>query len=117
MPVYTPDLGGSIGVLTSQGAYTVLSGQQEETVSDTALTELDLTVPRPERATGILAQAIDAGVMFTLDGTDPTVTPGFVMPEGLLPLYIPLNDENTFTVVREDATDASFRYAWVRVEN
>lgn len=114
MPVYTPDLGGSTGLLTSKGAYTPLGDHSEVTISAVAQ---QLTVPRPLRATGVLIQAVGADILCTIDGTDPTVTPGYIIYDTVEPLYIPLNDEDILTVVRADTDDASVRYQWVRKEN
>lgn len=113
MSILTPQLNHMFGTLTRLGGYTTLGAHQEETVSGTAI---ELSEPRPIEATGLLIQTVDADIQFTIDGTDPTATPGFVLYQNQLPLYIPLLQNNVFTVVRDATTDASVRYQWVAVE-
>lgn len=112
MPVLTPNFGGFLGLIVDLGQYTPLGSHTEDTAGAAAAT---LTEPRPAKATGVLLSCVDAGILFTLDGTDPTVTPGFPIPKDLLPLYIPIPSNVTFTFVREAAVDASVRYQWVLV--
>lgn len=107
-----PDLGNQTGMLMRQGAYSPVDAHTEITAGAAAQT----LTPKPIRATGMLAQSVNEASVFTIDGTDPTVTPGFLLPKELLPVYIPVNDEVTITVARAGTSDASFRYQWVREE-
>ena len=106
-----PRVDNKMGQLSRLGGYTPLGDHAEVAVGVASV-----VLPRPLRATGILIQSVLAGIMFTLDGTDPLVEPGFVLPTDLLPVYIPTNENSVLTVVRELLIDASVRYQWVREE-
>jgi hypothetical protein len=73
---------------------------------------------KPKKATGILIQAVDADIVYTLDGTDPTVTPGFLLKQiALDPLWIVLTRDMTLTIARAGTVDASVRYQFGREQN
>lgn len=107
-----PDIANSTGMLTRQGTYSPVGSH---TVIAAGAVAQTLT-PKPARATGMLVQSVTQPSVFTIDGTDPVATPGFYIPTGLLPVYIPVNDEVVFRVARASVIDASFRYQWVREE-
>lgn len=112
MGISTVDTGNQIGMLTRLGSYSPIGAH---TVLTNGAVATVLT--KPSRATGILIQSVGYASLFTLDGTDPTLTLGFFMPKDQWPIYIPLNDENILTVARAEGTDASLRYQWVREED
>lgn len=112
MGITTVDTGNQIGLLTRLGSYSPIGAHTVLVNDDTAQ-----VLVKPARASGILIQSVGYASLFTLDGTDPTLTLGFYMPKDLLPIYIPMNDENILTVTRAEASDASLRYQWVREED
>jgi hypothetical protein len=112
MGIWTPNVGGIRGSLTRLGAYSPVGDHTEITGGAVAQVLAKPDIP----FTGILIQTVDEESLFTLDGTDPTVEPGFVMPIDW-PVYIPINDDNILTVARAGASDSSIRYQWVREES
>lgn len=113
MGIYTANLDLETGQLVRFGGYTPIGVHTEVTVG--AVTAV---LTRPEvRVTGILIQAVNEPILFTLDGTDPSVEPGFLLPKDLLPIYIPILTANTLSVVRAGTSDSSVRYQWVREES
>lgn len=113
MGIQTPNLDLEQGLLVQFGGYGS-AGQSHQEITVSNATQ---TLARPSAfATGVLIQAVNASILFTLDGTDPAVEPGFLLPKDLVPLYIPILSENTLRVIRATASDSSVRYWWTRVE-
>jgi len=68
------------------------------------------TITIPSGATKIMMQTQTQSVRFTLDGTAPTTTKGFIIVANAVPLIVYLNAaKNTFKVI-ECATTAVFDY-------
>jgi hypothetical protein len=61
---------------------------------------------------GVLLQAIDQDVSFTIDGTTPTASIGFVIKAGADPVLIDMSGGQTLTVIEVTAT-ATVQYQWV----
>lgn len=66
-----------------------------------------------EEATCILLQCEGANVRYTLDGTDPTSSLGFVLTAGADPVLIPMPEGNTLKVL-EAGTSAILQWQWGR---
>lgn len=65
------------------------------TVSPSTATPLE----RPEGANAIILGALTANAFFSLDGTTPTSTDGFVIEATKPPIWIPVGENMTVTVV------------------
>ena len=105
--------GHKVGALVRFGGL-VPVGDHTEATGGAAATIL----VKPKAATGILIQTVDADIVYTLDGTDPTVTPGFVLKQiALDPVWIVLTRDMIFTIARAAAVDASVRYQFAREQN
>jgi hypothetical protein len=72
-----------------------------------------VTLSIPATADGILAQAISQNVRYTLDGSTPTTSKGFVLYAGADPLRIPINPDVTIKVIRV-ANGAELQWQAVR---
>lgn len=71
-----------------------------------------VTISKPAGgAPKILMQACDQNVRFTLDGTAPTTTTGFLLGADDPPVLLYIGDSVTLKVIEETAT-ASFEYQW-----
>jgi len=81
--------------------------------ANTSLTGV-VTVPCPEGATGLLVQAADQNIRFTLDGSGPTSTSGFVLKADDPPVLIPLIPGQAVLFTQETAT-AQLQYQAVHV--
>lgn len=82
-----------------------------EAISSTAV-----EVDKAAGSEGVLLQAIDADVRFTLDGTAPVgATTGFLLRNGDMAVLVPLGDNcDTLTFIRDASTDAELQYQFVR---
>lgn len=109
MAVLTPNFSAHPGLIIDEGVYEPLGDHTQDSVSSTTV-----VLTPPERATGILIQPIDYSLAFTIDGTDPSVTDGFILGAGGDPLYIPLGSDNVLSLLRV-TSDVDIRYQWVRV--
>lgn len=69
------------------------------------------TLTAPDGATKLLAQALTQNVRFTLDGSAPTASRGFLLAAGDPPVVIPLGSGTTIKVIQESAT-ADLEYQW-----
>ena len=58
----------------------------------------------PPGANKLLIQTVGANVRYTLDGTAPSATLGFVLTDGDAPLVIPFGPATTIKVIEESAT-------------
>lgn len=71
-----------------------------------------VTLTKPAGATAILIQTITQNLRFRLDGVNPTVTVGFQLKAGDMPVLIPVPGAS-IRVLQETPT-ASLQYQWVR---
>lgn len=62
-------------------------------------------------ATKLLIQVTTQNLRYTLDGTAPTTSSGFLMTAGDPPIIIVLEDNVTIKVIEESAT-ADIQYQW-----
>lgn len=69
--------------------------------TSTTLTGSVTTLSVDSRATGVLIQAETQNVRYTLDGTNPTTSNGFVLTAGADPIIIPKNSDITIKVLRQ----------------
>lgn len=80
--------------------------------TSTALTGAVTTLSVDSRATGVLIQAETQNVRYTLDGTNPTSSLGFVLTADADPVIIPKNSDITIKVLRS-ASGAVIQYQGV----
>lgn len=74
-----------------------------------------VTVTPVAAADGVLLQAIDANIRFTLDGTTPVGgTTGFLLYDAHAPLLIDMGDNVTLKFIRDASTDAELQYQQIR---
>jgi hypothetical protein len=66
----------------------------------------------PDGASHMLIQAQTQNVRFTLDGTAPTTTKGFLVPAGTDPLLVPVPAGGTVKVI-ETAASATVDYQFL----
>lgn len=66
----------------------------------------------PAGATQVLIQVFDQNVRYTLDGTTPTASVGFVMTPDSDPVIIRVGVGGTITLIEETA-GASVQYQWM----
>ena len=71
-----------------------------------------ITLTKPAGATAILIQAITKDACYTLDGTDPTATSGFVLYAGNDPYIIPV--PGTAIEIIEAAATCRLEYQWIK---
>jgi hypothetical protein len=80
-------------------------------VADSDLAAAKELVRHPNGASGVLIQAFDAHVRFTLDGTDPAAGVGFRLTADSDPVYIPVTRSQVLKVI-EEAAGATIQYQW-----
>lgn len=80
----------------------------------TAVTDLDtaVTLTPPAGATQILIQALTANVRYTIDGSTPAASIGFVMYVLADPMAIRLGAGGTLKLIQETA-GAAIQYQWL----
>lgn len=80
-------------------------------IADTAVPLTPLT-----GATGILVQAIDADLRYTLDGTTPVGgSVGFLLYDGNDPILIDLGDNvDVLNFIRDGSVSGELQYQWTR---
>ena len=66
---------------------------------------------KPSGAKKLMIQALEQNVRYTLDGTDPTTSKGFVITAGNDPYILFVHPNTTVTVIQEAAT-ADLQYQW-----
>lgn len=71
----------------------------------------DVTLTPPEGATKLLVSCDTKNVRFTLKGTTPTTTLGFLITAGNEEKIIPLGDDTVIKVIQVEAT-AVLQYQW-----
>ncbi len=82
--------------------------QQDATVSSAT------TLTKPgSGASKLLIQAVDQNLRFTLDGTAPTTSKGFVLKADWPPLLLQVGEGVTVRVIEETAT-GGVEYQWGR---
>jgi hypothetical protein len=81
-------------------------------VSNGAISSATTLTP-PATANALLIQATGQNVRYTLDGTTPTASVGFVLRQDDQPLVIDLGVGMTVKVIEESAT-ATIEYQWGR---
>jgi len=69
------------------------------------------TLTSSETATQIMIQALDQNVRYTLAGSTPTASVGFVLTADAAPIILPVGPNATLKVIEEAAT-ASLQYQW-----
>lgn len=72
-----------------------------------------VTLTPPTTANALLIQAIAQNVRYTLDGTTPTASLGFLLRSDDQPLVIDVGADMTIKVIEESAT-ATIEYQWGR---
>ncbi len=65
----------------------------------------------PEGATKILMQAITKDIRYTLDGTTPTATVGFLLVASVAPTLINIGADTAIAIIEKEAS-ASINYQW-----
>lgn len=88
--------------------FTPVGGHQSVSLSASVAT---LSVP--DGADGVLMQAVGQNVRYTLDGTAPSASVGFVLAVGGDPIRVPKNADITIRVIRE-AVGAVLQWQAVR---
>lgn len=71
--------------------------------------------PPSDIINAILIQTNTQPVRYTIDGTTPTATTGFLMAVGALPQLIIISEDTQFLRVIETVASASIQYQWGRV--
>lgn len=72
-----------------------------------------VTLTPPATANVLLIQATGQNVRYTLDGTTPTASTGFVLRQDDQPLFIDVGVGMSIKVIQESAT-ATIQYQWGR---
>jgi hypothetical protein len=74
-------------------------------------TVVDLSATRPAGADKIMIQAEGQNVRYTLDGTTPTVTVGFLLLNGTAAIVIECSDTTSIQIL-ESAVGGVVNYIW-----
>jgi len=74
-------------------------------------TRVDLSATRPDGADKLMIQSETQNVRYTLDGTTPTVTVGFLLLPTMGPIIIECSDTTRIRVI-EAAGGAVINYLW-----
>lgn len=93
-------------------AFALIGTHQQDTTIATA-TVLTL----PSGANGMLLQCTGTNVRYTLDGTAPTTTRGFVLVANASPVLITFPTDDTVVTVIESSASAAVEYQFVRLYN
>lgn len=71
----------------------------------------------PSGANGVLLQCTGQNVRYTLDGTTPTSTVGFVLVANASPVLITFPNDDTVVTVIESAASGAIQFQFVRLYN
>ena len=110
-----PSFSGDIPVQIKTGRVPVVTGfapvSGDHTQRDDLATVKTITVPSDA---GVwMVQASTQNVRFTLDGTTPTATKGFLITAAQAPLYIPVEGASSIKVI-EVSTTAVLDYQFTK---
>jgi hypothetical protein len=83
------------------------------TVNSSLSAAVNLSTTMPTGAKGIMIQALTQNVCYTLDGTTPTASNGFIITAGQPAIVIRMGTAVVLKVI-EAAASASIQYCWVR---
>jgi hypothetical protein len=62
--------------------------------------------------TGVLVQAVDENIRYTIDGTDPTSSSGFQLQVDQPPILLPIGEDSVLKFIEETAS-ATLEYQFV----
>lgn len=87
------------------------SHQTDTTVSSATVLAL------PSGANGVLLQCTGQNIRYTLDGTTPTASVGFVLVANAAPILITFPTDDTVVTVIEASASAAIAFQFVRLYN
>lgn len=92
--------------------YTPIGDIGTSTISSTAV-----TLTKPRRANGILVTAVAQNIRYTVDGTAPTTTLGFLLStSATAPTFIPVGRNTRLKFIRATGSDGTLNYQWINVK-
>jgi hypothetical protein len=93
-------------------AFSLVGVHQQDTTISTA-TVLTL----PSGANGLLMQATGQNIRYTLDGSTPTASKGFVLVSNAAPVLVTFPTDDTVVTVIEATASAAVEFQFVRLYN
>lgn len=93
-------------------AFTLVGAHQQDTTVSTATV---LTIP--SGANAVLFQCTGQNIRYTLDGSNPTSTRGFVLVANAAPVLVTFPGDNAVVTVIETAVSAAVEWQFVRLCN
>lgn len=71
----------------------------------------------PAKANAVMLQTRTADIWYTLDGTTPSATNGFLMVHDAAPIIIPLDRATDFRAIRTASTNAPLLFQMLQVKS
>lgn len=91
-------------------SYSIVGAHTQDTTISSAT-----VIALPAGANGLLIQATGQAIRYTLDGTTPTSSLGFVLATSFAPVLITFPGDDTVLTVIESAASAAIEYQAVRI--